>query len=182
MARIKELRLPDGIQSTLDRAGVTLRHFTSAEEFEEHLVKFLKTQNILHLGTCKDNVPRVTPLEYRLRDLTFYVLSEAGKKFINLKDNKNVSFSIAAPYHPEKDFFGNVGLQAWGTAEFYSRKSDPQRFEEALRKMGVYEALKLTGATALPEQFDYKVIEITPNEIQYRNFREGVYRVTWYRE
>ena len=49
-----------------------------------------------------------TPLEYRLDGVTFYILSEGGGKFNNLKINTTVFFSIAEPYHPEKEEYDNL--------------------------------------------------------------------------
>lgn len=145
-------------------------------------MKFLKRNNILHLSTCKNNIPRTTPLEYRLDGFTFYILSEGGGKFNNLKVNNSVSFSIAEPYDPEKDFWGAKGLQVWGKAKVYSRKTDLHRFENVLKKMKVSEALKKMGQKELPPQFNYRIIEITPNKMKYGNVREGVYNVTWERK
>jgi len=181
MAKIKELKAPASVLPVFEKAGITLRHFKTAEEFEKVLLKFLRKNNVLHLSTCKDNLPRTTPLEYRLCGFTFFILSEGGGKFINLKANKNVSFSIAAPYNPKKDFWGAKGVQAWGKALVYSKKTNPKRFEEALQKMGVYETLKLMGMKELPKQFNYQVIEITPDVIRYGNLREGVYKTSWLR-
>jgi hypothetical protein len=182
MSRIKELKAPSSILPVLEKAGIKLRHFKTAEEFETVLLKFLRKNNILHLGTCKDNLPRTTPLEYRLWGFTFFILSEGGKKFVNLETNKNVSFSIAEPYHPKKDFWGAKGVQAWGKALVYSKKTNPKRFEEALQKMGVYESLKLIGVKELPRQFNYQIIEITPDEIRFGNLRKGIYKTSWLRE
>lgn len=182
MARIKEFKPPRFILPVLEKAGITLRHFKHPEEFEKELLKFLKKNNVLHLSTCKDNLPRTTPLEYRLWGFTFFILSEGGGKFINLKANKNVSFSIAAPYNPKKDFWGAKGVQAWGKALVYSKKTNPKRFEEALQKMGVYETLKSLGLKELPKQINYQIIEITPDEIRYGNLREGIYKTSWFRE
>jgi hypothetical protein len=182
MSRIKELKAPSSVIPILEKSGIRLRHFKSAEELEKVLLKFLRKNNVLHLSTCKDTFPRTTPLEYRLWGFTFFILSEGGGKFINLKANNNVSFSIAAPYNPKKDFWGAKGLQAWGKALVYSQKTNPKRFEEALQKMGVYETLKLMGVKELPKQFNYQIIEITPDEIRYGNLREGIYKASWFRE
>jgi hypothetical protein len=48
--------------------------------------------------------------------------------------------------------------------------------------MGVYETLKLMGVKELPKQFNYQIIEITPDEIRYGNLREGIYKASWFRE
>jgi len=182
MAVIKQQKVPSSIIPIFKQSGITIRTFKTATAFERELKKFLAANNVLHLSTTKNDMPRTTPLEYRLYDgFTFYILSEGGGKFNNLKDNKNVSFSIAAPYRPKEDFWGARGLQAWGKARVYSKKTDPLRFALALRRMRVLDALKLMGVTELPPQFNYRVIEIAPDRITYGAVREGVFKVTWQR-
>ena len=61
-------------------------------------------------------------------------------------------------------------------------KDDPRRFKDALKKMKVLETIKKTGMKELPSQFNYRVIEITPDKMNYGNLREGVYHVTWSRK
>lgn len=182
MAKLKQQKVPSFVRPIFKQAGIKVKDFRSAKDFEKVLMKFIKRNNVLHLSTCKGNIPRTTPLEYRLDGFTFYILSEGGNKFNNLKVNKNVSFSIAELYHPKKDFWGAKGLQAWGKARVYSKKTDSRRFERALRKMKVYEALKKLGITELPPQFNYRIIEITPDRMSYGNLREGVFNVTWLRK
>lgn len=182
MARLRNPQFPPALLPLLKSEKITLKKFTTAGAFEKVLLKFLKEQNVLHLSTCRNNQPRATPLEYRLHGLTFYILSEGGGKFNNLKVNSNVSFSIAAPYDSNKDFWGSKGLQAWGKARVYGMKDNPRRFKDALKKMKVLETLKKTGMKELPKQFNYRVIEITPDKINYGNLREGVYHVTWSRK
>ena len=182
MATIKQPKLPSFVQAVFKQSGVKIKNFKSPAAFEKVLLKFLKRNNVLHLSTCKNNITRTTPLEYRLDGFTFYILSEGGSKFNNLKVNKTVSFSIAEPYHPEKDFWGAKGLQAWGKAKVYNKKDNPHRFDTALRKMKVYESLKRMGQNELPPQFNFRVIEITPDRMKYGSVREGVYSVTWERK
>ena len=145
MAKLRQPKFPPALLPLLKQEKIKLKQFKTAKAFERVLLKFLKEQNVLHLCTCRNNQPRATPLEYRLDGLTFYILSEGGGKFNNLKVNSNVSFSIAAPYDSNKDFWGAKGLQAWGKAKVYSEKSDPRRFKNALKKMKVYESLKKMG-------------------------------------
>jgi hypothetical protein len=182
MAKIKQLKPPSFALPILKKDGVKLKYFPSAASFEKVLMKFLKRNNVLHLSTCKNRMPRATPLEYRLVGFTFYILSEGGEKFNNLKVNKNVSFSIAEPYHPKEDFWGAKGLQAWGKAKVYSRKTDPRRFENALKKMKVYQSLQKMGVNDLPPQLNFRIIEITPDRMRYGSLREGVFKVTWHRK
>ena len=179
MPKLRQQKVPSFVLPIFKKEKIRVKNFTSAKAFEKVLLKFLKEQNILHLSTCKNNLPRTTPLEYRLHGLTFYILSEGGGKFNNLKVNKNISFSIAAPYHPKEDFWGAKGVQAWGKAKVYTRKTNPRRFEDALRKMKVYESIKKMGLKDLPPQINFRIIEITPDIIKYGNLRGGVYNVTW---
>lgn len=182
MAKIRQVKVPSFVQTFLKQSGIKVKTFTSAASFEKVLLKFLKRNNVLHLCTSKNDMPRATPLEFRRDGFTFYILSEGGEKFNNLKVNKNVSFSIAEPYHPEEDFFGAKGLQAWGKARVYSKKTDPRRFENALKKMKARQSLKQLGVNDLPPQFNYRVIEITPDKMTYGSLREGVFNVTWRRK
>lgn len=182
MSKIKQPKAPSFVLPVFKQAGVKIKKFKSSAAFEKVLMKFLKRNNVLHLSTSRNNIPRTTPLEYRLDGFTFYMLSEGGSKFNNLKVNNTVSFSIAETYHPEKDFWGAKGLQAWGKAKVYSKKTDPRRFENALKKMKVYESLKKMGQNELPPQINFRVIEIIPDRMKYGNVREGVYSVTWERK
>lgn len=182
MARIRQPIFPSSFLPLLQKDNITLRQFTSPKAFEAVLLKFLKEQHVLHLCTSKDDVPRATPLEYRLHGLTFYILSEGGGKFNNLKVNKKVAFSIAAPYDSNKDFWGSRGVQAWGKAIVYSMKTNPRRFKDALKKMNAMKTMKKIGMKTLPAQFNYRVIEISPDQIIYSDLRAGVYHVSWTRK
>ncbi len=182
MARIRQPIFPSSFLPLLKKDKIKLRKFNSPKAFEAVLLKFLKEQHVLHLCTCKDDLPRATPLEYRLHGLTFYILSEGGGKFNNLKGNKNVAFSIAAPYDSNKDFWGSRGVQAWGKAKVYSMKTNPRRFKDALKKMKAMETMKKIGMKILPAEFNYRVIEIVPDKINYGDLRAGVYHVTWSRK
>jgi len=182
MPKLRQPKFPSAFLPLLKKEKIKLKNFKSAKAFEKVLLTFLKEQNVLHLCTCRNNLPRATPLEYRLLGLTFFILSEGGGKFNNLKVNKNVSFSIAAPYDSNKDFWGAKGLQAWGKAKVYSMKTNPRRFKDVLKKIKAYETMKKMGMEELPSQFNYRVIEITPDRINYGNLREGVYHVTWTRK
>ncbi len=182
MATLRQQKVPSLVLPIFKKTGIKIKNFKSVAEFERLLTKFLKRNNVLHLSTTKNDIPRTTPLEYRLDGFTFYILSEGGGKFINLKTNNTVSFSIAEAYHPDKDFWGARGLQAWGKAKVYSKKTNPRRFEHALQRMKVYEAIKKMGLTELPTQFNYRVIEITPDRMTLNAVRDGVFKVTWQRK
>jgi hypothetical protein len=182
MARLKQMKAPAMVEQTFKAARIRLKHFKRAKDFEKVLLKFVNEQTVLHLATSKNDTPRATPLEYRNVGLTFYILSEGGKKFVNLKANKKVSFSLANVYDSRDDFWGAKGIQAWGRAKVYSKKDNPRKFAACLKKMKVLQQLKKLGVKELPKQFHYRIIEIAPDQIKYGAVREGVYNVTWYRK
>lgn len=163
------------------RSGIKIKRYSSAVSFERDFKQFIRRNHVLHLSTCSSASPRSTPLEYRCSGLTFYILSEGGGKFANLKKNKKVSFSIAEPYNSEDDYWSYKGLQAWGRAKVYTRTENPKKFENALKKMGVSRSLKRLGLKELPPGVNYRVIEIVPDRIKYGNPREGVFRTSWRR-
>ena len=45
--------------------------------------------------------------------------------------------------------------------------------------MNIFDSLKSLGIKELSPEFNYRIIEITPDTIKYVNPREGVFRVTW---
>ena len=182
MSRIKIQPVPKMLEPILKQAGIRLKRYASAATFERGLKKFLKRNTLLHLATSRNDVPRCTPLEYRLHGTTLYILSEGGGKFSNLRVNKKISFGVAEPYDSEKEFFSAKGLQGWGTARVYSMKEHPRQFKSALQKMHIMQALKRAGQTKLPPGFNYRVIEITPHKMKYGNLCEGVYHIVWYRK
>lgn len=86
------------------------------------------------LGTCSDNIPRCTPVDYAYFDGSFYILSEGGLKFKGLAENKNVSFTIYN--HDGK--FGNIrSLQVDGTAEIVEPDSEEYIKNAEVRKFPI---------------------------------------------
>jgi len=180
--RIVQQRLTKPAEMAFKRYGIKIKRFQSILSFERELKKFLKRNHVLHLSTCKGNSPRSTPLEYRLDGFIFYVLSGGGGKFANLEKNNKVAFSIAEPYHSEEDFWGYKGLQGWGRTRIYHQEKQPEKFQEALKKMKIEKILKGLGVKSLPPNVVYKIIEIVPDRIRYGNPREGIYWTTWLRK
>jgi hypothetical protein len=181
MPRIVQQPIPKPAVAAFAQSGIKLTKFKSPASFERELKKFLRKNHVLHLSTCRGNSPRSTALEFRLNGLTFFILSEGGGKFANLAKNRKVAFSMAEPYNSEEDFWGYAGLQAWGTAVIHRQSKDPERFNQALKKMKIGKILKNMGMKSLPPGIDYRIIEIAPDRIRYGNPRAGVYWVTWHR-
>jgi nitroimidazol reductase NimA-like FMN-containing flavoprotein (pyridoxamine 5'-phosphate oxidase superfamily) len=181
MAKIRQAPVPAHIQPALIRSGITIKKYRSARSFEKDLRNFIKRNEVLHLCTQKKNAVRSTPVGYKSKDLIVYVLSEGGGKFANLKENKNVAFSIAEPFKVAEDFWGYKGMQVWGKAKVYSRKEHPRQFEKALEMMNLVVNGRKLRAQDLSSHFNHKIIEINPLRIKYTNPREGVFNVMWVR-
>jgi len=182
MATIRHTPIPAPLAAVFKKENIKPRVFKSVAAFERAFQKFIRRNHVLHLSTCRGNQPRSTALEYRSSGMTFYILSEGGGKFENLRHNPRVSFSIAEPYNSEQDYWSYKGVQAFGTARVYSRKEQPEQFNEALRKMKIGKVLKKLGMKELPSAFNYRIIEITPDRLKYGNPREGIYWTHWQRK
>ncbi|RMF96873.1 MAG: pyridoxamine 5'-phosphate oxidase family protein [Candidatus Schekmanbacteria bacterium] len=182
MARINIAKISAPEQAMFEKKGIKIRTDLSVEEVEKEIVDYLASNNVLHLATCSNNIPRSTPLEYHSEGMNLYVISEGGGKFANLKVNPKVSVSIASEYKPLEDFFGARGVQIWGEAQVCTKQSNPELFEEGLRVINPLEVLKQLGITQLPESFNYKIIKIIPEKIAYNYLRGGFRMVTWYRD
>ena len=179
MAKIRQAPIPAHIQPALDRSGIIIKKYRSATSFEKDLQKFFKRNEVLHLCTQKKNAVRSTPVGYASKGLTVYVLSEGGGKFANLKENRNVAFSIAEPFKVAEDFWNYKGIQGWGKTRVYSRKEHPSQFKEALDAMNLVVNNRRLRVEDLSDHYNHKIIEITLSKIKYTNPREGVYSVTW---
>ena len=169
------------VEAAYVKAGMRLKKIKTVTAFQRELKKYLNNNLVLHLSTCRNDVPRSTPLEFRFCDMSFYILSEGGGKFANLEKNKKVAFSIAAPYNSEEDYLGFKGVQAWGSAKVYRRRENPKKFNDSLKKMNIMKSLKNLGIKELPPEVNYRIIEIVPDRIRYGNPREGIYWITRYR-
>jgi len=181
MPTIKQDPVPANVLPALKRSGLKIKNYRSASSFEKDLLKFIKRNEVLHLCTSKNDSLRSTPVGYKTRGLTFYILSEGGGKFSNLKKNKRVAFSIAEPYKSAEGFWGYKGLQAWGKAAVYSRKENPEQFAKAFKAMNLVVGGRKLQLKNLAPRFNHKIIVLEPNRIRYTNPSEGVFRASWIR-
>jgi hypothetical protein len=153
----------------------------TAPEFEQVIADYLAGHNVLHLATCMNNEVRSTTLEYFNNGLTVYILSEGGGKLTNLKANPNVSYTIADPYNPERDYFGASGLQVWGAASVFRKNDAPEEFGEVYRYARTADALQQQDLGAKVSTVNFYVITIAPEKIVYLNYRQGYRKVAWER-
>jgi len=182
MARLIIPRTNERQRTLFKKFNITMVDSISEQEFETAVIEYLNNHNVLHLATCRDNEVRSTPLEYYNNGLTVYISSEGGGKFANLKVNPNVCYSISDPYAPEKDFFGAVGLQVWGSASTFKKNDNPDKYEEIRRYRRHKDALKKQGIDQLARERNFNMITIEPVKIRYLNLKKGFRNIKWERE
>jgi len=143
----------------------------SEEELRETIVSFLEENCICTLATCSNNVPRSTPVHYRSKDLTIYILAEGGMKIKNMRENPVVSVSIYGDY---SGFQSVKGLQMWGKAEIINPE-DGESYLEANR------IVNLEGRTDLKDlgieniKHNMKAIKITIERARYLSIPDGIF-------
>ncbi len=71
------------------------------EEVRELISNFFKEQAMCTLTTCKENVPRATPLECFAEGMTLYITADPGSKVENIKVNPMVAIAMCNQIHPE---------------------------------------------------------------------------------
>jgi hypothetical protein len=127
------------------------------EDLEMRILKFLSERRMCVLSTCRDNMPRSTPILYRSIGFTLYMAGEPGLKLGNIKQNPRVSVGIFDPKGEFSDDWQDiVGLQISGHAKLMGRQ-DP----------GFLEAFRLFGRPeAWAEHWHGMIIEVVPEKIE----------------
>lgn len=126
------------------------------EMLESEIVEFLDSMsnkpggkrtkpgcNIAHgkacaLGTCVDNQPRVTPIDFFNEGLTVWIAGEPGGKIANIMRNPNVSVGMYEPVDHSRE---QKSLQIFGTAELINIKNNPDEFKNRFHLFGLDEAM-----------------------------------------
>ena len=99
-----------------------------------------KHGSALVIATCKDNIPRATPLDFFNEGLTLYIFGEPGGKIGNIRSNPVVS---AAIYQQPMDHTAEQkSLQLWGKATLITRKNNEKEFMDRVEKWGMREVAK----------------------------------------
>jgi len=71
------------------------------DELKERILNFLKEQTMCVIATCKEDVPRATPLEYFSEGTTLYIAPDPGIKIVNIAANPRISVGIYNDVHPD---------------------------------------------------------------------------------
>ncbi len=143
----------------------------SEDELRNAVLTFLKESTICTLATCSNNVPRSTPVRYRSKGFTLYVLAEGGMKIKNMLENPLVSVSIYGNY---SGFQSVKGLQMWGKAEIVNPDGG-EAYREANKIVNLEgrEDLKDLGIDKI--KHNMKAIKITIERARYLSIPDGVF-------
>ena len=152
----------------------------TGKELEEEIIAFLNEMsnkpgskrtkpgcNINHgkgctLGTCVDNEPRVTPIDFFNEGMIVWIAGQPGGKIANIMRNPKVSVGI---YVPVDHSIEQKSLQIWGTARLINIKNNPQEFSKRMESFGVKEAAsgvieEFVQMGAIPQEQAEKAFEM----------------------
>jgi nitroimidazol reductase NimA-like FMN-containing flavoprotein (pyridoxamine 5'-phosphate oxidase superfamily) len=182
-----------------DRKDMTM----AGKDLEEEITAFLNDMankpggkrtkpgcNVKHgkgcaLGTCIDNEPRVTPIDFFNEGTTIWIAGQPGGKIANIMRNPKVSVGI---YEPVDHSIEQKSLQVWGTAELINIKNNPEEFRNRMESFGVNEAASgvieelVQMGTIPPEQKEkalemglkqFNLIKIKPLKMVLLHMRPG---------
>lgn len=153
------------------------------EEIEKEIIRFLD-ENSTHkgdgtqsgcglkhgiacaLGTSKNNIPRVTPVDFFNDGLTLWMIGDPGGKLVNIRSNPNVAVGI---YTRMDHSVENQSIQLWGKASLITYRTQKELFMERITKFGLLDAVKralLVGMinSAPGEDFGTKLEKVLSGE------------------
>ena len=128
---------------------------------EEHIIKFLKEQNMCVLATCSGGVPRATPIEFHSKGINIFFVGEPGTKLKNITNNPNISVGIFLPY---TGWDSAKGAQITGKAKIISKKNLDE-FREGLEAYQWEKTAKLLNIKEFPDTV--KLIRVDPERIEF---------------
>jgi len=91
------------------------------------------------LGTCKNNVPRVTPIDFFNDGLTIWIMGNAGGKLPNIRSNPNVSVGI---YTRMDHSIENRSVQLWGKASLLTYSKHKEEYMDIITRLPMLDAIK----------------------------------------
>jgi nitroimidazol reductase NimA-like FMN-containing flavoprotein (pyridoxamine 5'-phosphate oxidase superfamily) len=169
----------------------------SKEEIEKEILKFLDENSdhkgdgtqpgcgLRHgiacaLGTCRDNLPRVTPVDFFNDGLTLWILGDPGGKIVNIRSNPNVAVGI---YTRMDHSVENRSIQLWGKASLITLEKQKELFMEIITKFGVVDAVRKVLSTARSdsesdEDFEAKVDKALSRETLIKIEPERIFLFT----
>jgi hypothetical protein len=91
------------------------------------------------LGTCRDNKPRLTPIDFYNEGLTLWMVGDPGEKITDIRANPNVAIALYGPIDRAK---GHTSMRLWGKASLVTYREQKALFLEVLNRYGLFDAFK----------------------------------------
>jgi hypothetical protein len=91
------------------------------------------------LGTSKDNIPRVTPIDFYNDGLTLWMTGDPGEKLATIRSNPNVSVGIFSPIDRSKE---NRSIMLKGKASLVTKREQEAIYMEVITKLGILDMFK----------------------------------------
>ncbi|HEY87589.1 MAG TPA: pyridoxamine 5'-phosphate oxidase family protein [Dehalococcoidia bacterium] len=91
------------------------------------------------LGTSKDNIPRVTPIDFYNDGLTLWMTGDPGEKLATIRSNPNVSVGIFSPVDRSKE---NRSIMLKGKASLVIKRKQEAIYMEVITKLGILDMFK----------------------------------------
>jgi nitroimidazol reductase NimA-like FMN-containing flavoprotein (pyridoxamine 5'-phosphate oxidase superfamily) len=139
------------------------------DELKERILKLLKGQAMCVIATCKDDVPRATPLEYFSEGTTLYIAPDPGTKIVNIAANPRISVGIFNDVSPDwsaGDWKRTKGVQVTGEATLLT-PNDPE-YAHAMEVYHWEPFLKALGRTKDDGLKPGNMIKVEAKKIEYR--------------
>jgi nitroimidazol reductase NimA-like FMN-containing flavoprotein (pyridoxamine 5'-phosphate oxidase superfamily) len=141
------------------------------DELKERICNFLKEQTMCTLATCKEDVPRATPLEYFSEVTTLYIAPDPGTKIVNIAANPRISVGIFNEVNP--DWPGGAwkrikGVQITGEATLLT--PDEPEYAHAMKVYNWEPFLKALGRNKDDALKPKKMIKVEAKKIEYSEF------------
>jgi len=136
---------------------------------EQRIATFLRQGNVCVLATCRNDVPRATPIEYYSDGLTIYVAASRATKVPNIEANPRVSVAIySRPYTDWTDWYDITGVQLTGAPDLLRYDDRPDEYVAALQ---IYDWRKYRRAMGKEEvePRNTTIIRISPLRIEFRD-------------
>jgi hypothetical protein len=104
------------------------------------------------LGTCKDNIPRVTLIDFYNVGLTLWMVGDPGEKLAEMRANPIVSIAI---YGGTDRTEGHNSLRLLGKASLVTYAEQEQLYMEMITQFGLLDSFKKLVQSDLIEKIPF---------------------------
>ena len=105
------------------------------------------------LGTCRDNIPRVTLIDFYNVGLTLWMVGDPGGKLADMRANPNVSIAIYG--RTEDRTKGHKSLRLLGKASLVTYAEQEQLYMEMITQFGLLDSFKKLVQSDLIEKIPF---------------------------